>query len=264
MLAMFGGFSGWFAYDGIVGYREKNFGFVMNEIFKEAGDTFEEKSKEGELTPESWAEYVSNQTADMPENPEKVLPKGTASEIPWPDDLKDYQTLKDSGFLPLWDKYTGDRKMDAEGLPKEIHDADSIQIQKILSAVCGALALTTLFFLFRTMGRKMVGHAETIKLPGVEEFRYDSIYRLDKRKWDTKGLALAHFKTGGGEKKRGRIDGLTYGGFKKDEGELAEKLMLRIQENMKGEILEYAAEIDDDESDDQEIKEASTEEDIEK
>ncbi len=264
MLAMFGGFSAWFAYDGMVGYREKNLGFVMNEIFKEAGDTFEEQSRDAELTAEAWTEYVSQQMADMPEDPDKVLPEGTPPEIAWPEILKDYQTMKDSGYLPLWEKYTGEREMDAEGIPKAIHDAGSIQTQKTLSAVCAALALITLFFLIRTMGRKMVGHAETVDLPGAGEFRYDSIYRLDKRKWDTKGLAVAHFKAEDGSEKRGRIDGLTYGGFKKEEGELAEKLILRIQANMSGEVLEYAADIDDEDSDTSESSEASGTEESEK
>jgi hypothetical protein len=61
---------------------------------------------------------------------------------------------------------------------------------------------------------------------------------LDLRKWDTKGLALIEFTSPAGDGKA-RIDGLTYGGFKKEQDEPAEQLMRKIRENFSGEIIEY-------------------------
>ena len=66
---------------------------------------------------------------------------------------------------------------------------------------------------------------------------FGDLVRLDLRKWETKGLAFAW----AGER-RLRIDGLTYGGFKKEQDEPAERLMGRLKEKFKGEILEYGAE----------------------
>ena len=62
---------------------------------------------------------------------------------------------------------------------------------------------------------------------------------LDLRKWETKGLAFIDYDGSAG-KGRIRIDGLTYGGFKKEQDEPAERLMRLIRSRFSGEILEYA------------------------
>jgi hypothetical protein len=62
---------------------------------------------------------------------------------------------------------------------------------------------------------------------------------LDLRKWETKGLAFIDYDGPSG-KGRLRIDGLTYGGFKKEQGEPAERLMRHIRARFSGEVLEYA------------------------
>ncbi len=68
---------------------------------------------------------------------------------------------------------------------------------------------------------------------------------LDLRKWDTKGLAFIDYDGASG-KGRIRIDGLTYGGFKKENDEPAERLMQRIRSRFSGEIIEYAPVADPD------------------
>jgi hypothetical protein len=42
-----------------------------------------------------------------------------------------------------------------------------------------------------------------------------------------------------------RIDGLTYGGFKKEQEEPAEQFMQRIRANFSGEIIEYTAVVEE-------------------
>lgn len=67
---------------------------------------------------------------------------------------------------------------------------------------------------------------------------------MDLRKWDRKGLAFAWTKGGDASERKIRIDGLTYGGFKKEDGEPAEKLMQAIKAGFSGELIEYEAEED--------------------
>jgi hypothetical protein len=69
---------------------------------------------------------------------------------------------------------------------------------------------------------------------------YTDLRSLDLRKWETKGLAFIDYDGSSG-KGRIRIDGLTYGGFKKEQGEPAEELMRRVRSRFSGEILEYAS-----------------------
>ena len=82
---------------------------------------------------------------------------------------------------------------------------------------------------------------------------YAEMVRIDKRRWNTKGMALVYYKEGG-EEKKAKIDGMVYGQFKKENGEPAEKLFNHIMENFKGEVLEYV-------EDDEEPEKSSTEED---
>ena len=69
--------------------------------------------------------------------------------------------------------------------------------------------------------------------------------RVDKRKWDTKGIALVYYMDGG-EEKKAKIDGMVYGQFKEEDGAPAEKLFSKVMENFKGEVIEYA-DLDEDE-----------------
>ena len=68
------------------------------------------------------------------------------------------------------------------------------------------------------------------------------LIRLDLRKWVTKGLAFAYYQTSDGKEGVIRIDGLTYGGFLKEQGEPAEQLMQLLRERFTGELIEYASE----------------------
>jgi len=71
--------------------------------------------------------------------------------------------------------------------------------------------------------------------------------RIDKRKWDVKGLALVYYKDGS-EEKKAKIDGMVYGQFKEENGAPAEKLFSKVMEHFKGEVVEYASVDEDEES----------------
>jgi hypothetical protein len=105
--------------------------------------------------------------------------------------------------------------------------------------ICLALSLAALFFLLRTMGRSIRADGDSLTSPAGKRVPYRDLRTLDLRKWDTKGLAFLDYESESG-KGRIRLDGLTYGGFKKEDGEPAESLMRRIRANFSGEILEYA------------------------
>ena len=64
--------------------------------------------------------------------------------------------------------------------------------------------------------------------------------RIDKRKWDTKGMALVYYNQDG-EEKKAKIDGMVYGQFKEEDGAPAEKLFRKVMENFKGEVMEYVS-----------------------
>lgn len=243
MMGMFFGFAGWFAYDGLIGYPKKNQIYYLHKNFEKAGEVFKEKLKTGGLTEESWKEYVSTQKVEYPEEAKGIIPKNTDMNQPWPKELEDYQLLKDENAETVWLRYTGGRKMNSETLPKP-HDSESMRTQLILTGTTAVLGLLAFFFLFRTMGRKMVVDAEAFYPACGKKILYSSMRQLDKRRWENKGLASIMYEENG-EQKKAKVDGLTYGGFKEEQNAPAERLFEKIVANFKGEIVEYIA-VDDD------------------
>ena len=74
--------------------------------------------------------------------------------------------------------------------------------------------------------------------PGGRKVAYDQMKKIDKRKWDSKGIADIYYEDGGRTRKV-KVDGMIYGQFKKEDGEPAEKLFAKIMERFKGEVVEY-------------------------
>ena len=101
-----------------------------------------------------------------------------------------------------------------------------------------ALAAVAGFFLLRTVRRSIVADQQSITDQKGKRVPFSDLRTLDLRKWETKGLAFIGYDGTAG-KGTLRIDGLTYGGFKKEHDEPAENLMRRIRANFSGEIIEY-------------------------
>lgn len=233
MLAMFSVFAVLFYKDGSSGYRKKNEVFYLHQTFQQAQREFSEMQGKGGLDPESWKSYAQSRTVAFPDDA-SILPVGTQLPAKWPEILTDYERMKPLQWNLLWREYTKQRGLDSTP-PEHPFDAGKIREQWIVFWICLALALTSLFFLLRTLSRKIVADADGITSQTGKRVPYSAMKRLDLRKWDTKGLAFIDHDSG-----RLRIDGLTYGGFKKENGEPAERLMDLVRKNFSGEILEYA------------------------
>ncbi|HSP43546.1 MAG TPA: hypothetical protein VLO11_11790 [Luteolibacter sp.] len=238
MFAMFAVFAGWFYLDATTGYRKKNQVFYLHKTFETASKEFSKQNENGDLTAEEWKAYAAGQTVAFPEDAEKILPAGVELPMQWPEILHDYERMKPLHWKELWEEYSGEKGLDADA-PEQPYPSNKIREQWIVFWICLALALAALFFLLRTMGRSIRADGETLTSASGKRVPYRDLRTLDLRKWDTKGLAFLDYE---GESGKGRIrlDGLTYGGFKKEDGEPAERLMRKIRANFSGEILEYA------------------------
>jgi hypothetical protein len=238
MLLMFGVFAVLFYLDGSTGYRKKNEVYYLHRAFLKANEDFSKMDQGGTLTPEAWKSFAAAQVVELPAD-RSVLPAGLSAAMAWPDILHDYARMKPLQSNLLWREYTKTRGMNATA-PEEPYDARKIKEQWVVFTICSALALCAMFFLVRTMRRTIVADAVAVTDQRGRRVPYADLKVLDLRKWETKGLAFVDY-AGAAGKGRIRIDGLTYGGFKQEDGEPAEQLMRLLRLHFSGEVIEYAA-----------------------
>ena len=236
MLLMFGVFAVLFFMDGTNGYRNKNEVYFLKKAFQAANTKFTERNQDGKLTPEAWKRYAAAQTVDFPAD-HSVLPARLTLPMPWPEVLQDYERMQTQWNL-LWREYTKTRGIN-ETVPEEPYDARKIKEQWVVFWICSSLAITIAFFLLRTLRRTIIADTEAVTDQRGRRVPYTDMKFLDLRKWDTKGLAFVAYSGTSGNG-RIRLDGLTYGGFRKEDGEPAEKLMQRLRSRFSGEVMEYA------------------------
>jgi hypothetical protein len=237
ILLMFGVFAVLFYIDGSTGYRKKNEVFYLHKSFQQASGDFARMNADGGLTSMEWREHAAAQEVVFPQD-RTILPAGLVLPMPWPEILHDYERMKPLQWKKLWLEYSKERGMGATP-PEQPYDAGKIAEQWVVFWFCLALSLGALFILLRTLRRSITADAEGITTQQGRRVPYADLKTLDLRKWESKGLAFIDYDGGAG-KGRIRIDGLTYGGFKKEQGEPAERLMQLIRSRFSGEILEYA------------------------
>ncbi len=236
MLLMFGVFAVLFFIDGSTGYRKKNLTFHLRETFRAANDEFIRLDKEG-LDAARWKEFASKQQVALPDDP-ALVPADLPRPLPWPEPLQDYERMRQLQWNRMWLDYSGREGLDATK-PEKPYDSRQIREQWVFFWICLVLTLGALSILLRTLGRSIRVDTDSVTGPGGLRVPFADLTRLDLRKWDSKGLAYLDYEGGGG-KGRIRIDGLTYGGFKAEQGEPASRLMERIRAGFSGEIVEYA------------------------
>ncbi len=237
MVLMFGVFAVLFYIDGSTGYRKKNEAYYLRKTFENANDQFKTRNSSGSLTAGEWKDHAANQSVDFPAD-RAVLPASIKLPMPWPAILHDYERMKPLQWNILWREYSKEHGLNAS--VEEPYDAQKISEQWVVFGICSALSLIATFFLLRTIRRSISADDEAVTTQQGKRIPYADLKSLDLRKWETKGLAFIDYDGAAGKGKI-RIDGLTYGGFKKEQDEPAERLMRHIRAHFSGEIIEYTS-----------------------
>lgn len=236
MLVMFAVFAVYFYYDGSVGYRQKNKVHYLYQTFGKAVNAFAAMDADGGVSERQWREFASQQSVDFPKDT-SILPSDLELPMPWPDVLQDYERMKSLQWNQLWLEYSAEHQY-PDTPSKEPYDARKIKEQWVFCYICSALTLVAAFILLRTLSRSISADENGVISHTGKKIAYSDMKSLDLRKWNSKGLAYIDYESSSGSG-RFRLDGLTYGGFKKDRGAPAEELMKMIKQNFSGEIIEY-------------------------
>lgn len=243
VLTMCGVFAVYFYYDGSIGYRRQNATFFLHKAFERAGHDFAAQRNQGGLDAASWKSYAAAQKVDFPSDP-ALLPPEAQPGMAWPEVLTDYQRMQTTQWNFLWREFSGQWphwRMSDEPSDHAPYDAGKIREQWTVMWICLALFAVAAFTLLRTLMRRIELSGGVLRAANGKRVALADIKRLDLRKWSGKGLAFVDYDGASG-KGRVRIDGLTYGGFKHEHGEPAERLVQALRGQISGEIVEYVIE----------------------
>ncbi len=207
MLLVFGAL---FLYDGQWGYPAKNKKAAVKDRFEEEVLKGYDKAREAN-TLDAWRAEMKARD--------------------WPVDV--------NGEPPKWLSYAAERGMDEK--PKKYSDRE-IEEQFwwgggmfIIAAVVGVLVLMN-------KGKVLRGHEDRLVTPDGTEVRFADVFKIDKRKWQGKGLATVYYKAApDAPEKRAVIDCLKFN----EKG--AEAVLQRLLDGFSGELIEKVEEPDDEE-----------------
>ncbi|MDB4508351.1 hypothetical protein N9051_02080 [Akkermansiaceae bacterium] len=244
MLVMFGGFCIYFLYDWKIGYPEKNLVVANYRAFNAAGQAWTVEENRNR-----WSDFVSEQK--MPWGDDlSIYPESTDFEQTWPALLADKEAMDDKSDEGLWKDYSGEKGWSQEvDLDEDPKPAYKIKEQLYASIICFVLSVIALFYYLRTKKRMMKVDDDAFYSPDGARIPFDQMTTIDKRKWETKGLATITFTDESGQEAKAKVDGMVYGQFKEEEGAPAEVLFQRVLANFEGELIELVLAADDDEQD---------------
>jgi|GEM_PF-4030340 len=227
---------------------EANYRLSVYKSFQEAEETFKnhQKLSWGEY---EWELYASYRDLAFPEV-KSILPEAKQNEK-WPVILSDYNRFYEAAKDDiekgveikdpyLWKEFSSEIGI-GEKPASSFKEKKKVNEQLYFGIGMITLSFLTSLFALRMKRRFMAVDDEAYYAPGSKKILYSDIFKIDKRKWDNKGLATLYYKDGSAEKKV-RFDGMVYGGLDKKDGEPAEKVFQVIMNNFKGEVVDYEEE----------------------
>lgn len=201
LAAMFLGMGMLFFYDGKIGYPKKNVVAVKKEWFEETVmKGYDAAKAAGPETLQTWVKdakdrgWIVNPALDQPRWDDYAAPHD------WPSDPKKYSQ---------------------EEIDQQFYWGAAMVIG---AAVVGALVLLT-------HNKVFTGHPDHMVMPNGARVAFADVFKVDKRKWDNKGLATVYYREGGeGQERKAVIDDLKYHG--------AGRVLDRLMAGFSGELIE--------------------------
>ncbi len=241
VLLAFMGFGLYFFYDAAVGYRRANAAMLSYQAFARLG---EESTRTSET---EWnrmmAEEVLIPTAEgMPdvalgdEGKLYPLPANHPATQGFPAEMRNHAAMV-KGWNDCWMAHS--TRMQYPIKPGDHpHDEGAIREQWYGGIVCMLVSVILLALTIRTSRRELSLRGSTITAAG-QQFDVADIECIDLRQWGVGFKGAAYFTVKG---RRIKADGMTYGGFSKEQGEPAEQFMKAVLTRYQGEIIDYEQE----------------------
>ncbi len=204
MAAMFLGMGLYFCYDGKVGYPKEN---IIAE-------------------KKAWFE------SDVMASYDVARSKGEVELNDWLKKARDLGHINKADLKqPRWNDYAAPFGWPSE--PK-MHSENEIEQQYYWGGIMLLGAFGAGMLVLINHNKTLVGEVEQMIMPNGKTVRYVDIFKVDKRKWDKKGLAHAYYRSGATDVEQcAVIDDLKFDG--------AGKVLDRLLKQFNGELVEKVA-----------------------
>ncbi len=241
VLAAFMGFGLYFFYDGAIGYRKANAAMLSYQAFARLGEAatkttqaeWNQRMLEGTLIP---TVEGSPDLAAGAEDKRFPIPPALEATLGYPTEVRDHAAMS-RGWNDCWLAYS--TRMHYPIKPGDHpHDEGAVREQWYGGCVCMLISAILLYLVIRTSRRELSLRGSTITAAG-QQFDIADIETLDLRQWGTGFKGAAYFTVKG---RRIKADGMTYGGFNKEQGEPAEQFMKAVLARYQGDIIDYEQE----------------------
>lgn len=110
-----------------------------------------------------------------------------------------FQEHKEQGRLEEWKDYTAERGWEPYD-PGEPKTVAMIQGQFVMLAIAGGIGVLVLINVLRCKGRWIEMDETGLRNSRGQQFTFDQITAIDKKKWDKKGIAKLHYQENGRKK----------------------------------------------------------------
>ena len=117
----------------------------------------------------------------------------------------EFDRLMEEGRGNDWDAIAAERGWSPEA-PGEPKSETDITMQYAMAALAGTIGLLVLLGVWRSRGRWIEGGSEGITSSWGQSFDYDRVVSLDKKQWQSKGIAKVTYEDAKGRRRRFVID----------------------------------------------------------
>lgn len=177
----------------------------------------------GSLT---WGEYARDN--EVPANKEEATPEAKLGQYGWVALKSAFDGAAKKRDWAVYGVTSGRKGWGAKD--PHYHSRSEINGQFLIAYCLWAMALATLGWALFNSRRTLSADGESFTTEGGTRVFFKSVFEIDTRKWDKKGLAYVRYRNESGSEKRAVIDDLKY--------KEADEILDRLLANFSGRIIE--------------------------
>ncbi len=174
----------------------------------------------------TWPEYAREN--DIPANKQEAKPESKHGQYGWESIENAFKGASKKREWAFYGASTGHKHWKVKD--PVYHYSSEIKGQMWIANILWAMAVVTFFYMMVGSRRRLSADEDSLTSESGVRIPFSSVYEIDTRKWDKKGLAYLRYHNAEGAEKRAVIDDLKY-----KEGD---EVLERVLSNFSGRLIE--------------------------